>query len=202
LFLQVCGLKWSPDGTQLATGGNDNVLNIWDGVATGVVSAPKFRRTDHTAAVKALAWCPWERHTLASGGGTADRCIRFWNSQTGAKLNTIDTGSQVGPRAPACSSRRVRCNQLLPLQSACQSINAHPPPQPPSPLQVCSLLWSPHDKEILSSHGFSQNQLCLWSYPSMAKVKELNGHTARVLHMAMSPCGSQVISAAADETLR
>jgi cell division cycle protein 20 (cofactor of APC complex) len=36
----------------------------------------------------------------------------------------------------------------------------------------------------------------------MAKVKELDGHTARVLHMAVSPDGSQVVSAAADETLR
>jgi WD40 repeat protein len=68
--------------------------------------------------------------------------------------------------------------------------------------QVCSLLWSPHDKEILSSHGYSQNQLCLWNYPSMTKVKELTGHTNRVLHMAMSPDGSTVCSAAADETLR
>ena len=27
---EVCGLKWSPDGTQLASGGNDNVLCVWD----------------------------------------------------------------------------------------------------------------------------------------------------------------------------
>ena len=38
-------------------------------------------------------------------------------------------------------------------------------------LQVCALQWSRHEKEILSSHGFSQNQLCLWKYPSMAKVR-------------------------------
>jgi len=36
----------------------------------------------------------------------------------------------------------------------------------------------------------------------MAKVKELDGHTARVLHMACSPDGETVLSAAADETLR
>jgi len=29
-----------------------------------------------------------------------------------------------------------------------------------------------------------QNQLCLWKYPSMVKMAELTGHTARVLHMA------------------
>ena len=36
----------------------------------------------------------------------------------------------------------------------------------------------------------------------MAKVKELEGHTSRVLHLACSPDGGTVVSAAADETLR
>ena len=53
------------------------------------------RMTAHAAAVKALAWCPFQSNLLASGGGTADRCIKFWNTHTGALLNSIDTGSQV-----------------------------------------------------------------------------------------------------------
>ena len=36
----------------------------------------------------------------------------------------------------------------------------------------------------------------------MARVKELKGHTSRVLHLATSPDGSMVCSGAADETLR
>lgn len=36
----------------------------------------------------------------------------------------------------------------------------------------------------------------------MQKQSELTGHTARVLQMAMSPDGSTVMSAGADETLR
>ena len=38
----------------------------------------------------------------------------------------------------------------------------------------------------------------------MLKIKELRGHTSRVLHMATSPDGNMVCSAAAsgDETLR
>lgn len=158
---EVCGLSWSPDGTTLASGGNDNLLCLWDASATSRAQQPRAILNQHQAAVKALAWCPWERNLLASGGGTADRSIKFWNSSTGALLNSIDTGSQ-----------------------------------------VCSLVWSPTEKELLSSHGFSQNQLCLWKYPSMVKVKELTGHTARVLHLAASPDGSSVVSAAADETLR
>lgn len=36
----------------------------------------------------------------------------------------------------------------------------------------------------------------------MTKMTELTGHTARVLHLALSPDGSTVLSAGADETLR
>ena len=157
---EVCGLKWAPGGVQLASGGNDNLLNIWDErrVAT---APPVFSFDQHHAAVKALAWCPWQKNLLASGGGTADRMIRFWNSNSGAMLNEVDTHSQ-----------------------------------------VCALQWSMHDKELVSSHGYSHNQLILWKYPSMVKVAELTGHTSRVLHMAQSPDGQTVVSAAADETLR
>jgi cell division cycle 20-like protein 1 (cofactor of APC complex) len=51
--------------------------------------------TDHTAAVKAIAWSPHQQGLLASGGGTADRYIRFWNTLTAQSLQCIDTGSQV-----------------------------------------------------------------------------------------------------------
>lgn len=160
---EVCGLKWSPDGTQLASGGNDNLLCIWDNTTSTSLRTVKPRHTlsAHQAAVKALAWCPWQRGTLASGGGTADRTMKFWDTQSGSLLNSIDTGSQ-----------------------------------------VTSLAWAPHDREILSSHGFSQNQLTVWKYPSLARVKDLTGHTSRVLHMATSPDGQTVCSAGADETLR
>jgi WD40 repeat protein len=46
--------------------------------------------------VKAIAWSPHQHGLLASGGGTQDRTIRFWNTTTGTPLNVIDTGSQVG----------------------------------------------------------------------------------------------------------
>jgi cell division cycle protein 20 (cofactor of APC complex) len=157
---EVCGLKWSPSGNQLASGGNDNLLHIFDATSIGNRSA--LHRLDaHQAAVKALAWCPFQSNLLASGGGTADRCIKFWNTNTGAMLNSIDTHSQ-----------------------------------------VCALQWNKHERELLSSHGYSQNQLCLWKYPTMTKMAELTGHSARVLHMAQSPDGTTVVSAAADETLR
>lgn len=64
------------------------------------------------------------------------------------------------------------------------------------------MLWSSTYKEIVSGHGYANNQLIIWKYPSLTKTAELTGHTARVLHLAMSPDGTTVLSAGADETLR
>lgn len=166
---EVCGLKWSTDFKYLASGGNDNLVNIWSNsmISTANVSAagessePTHVLNNHQAAVRALAWCPWQPHILASGGGTADRCIKFWNINNGNMLDSIDSKSQ-----------------------------------------VCALLWSANYKELISAHGYANNQLTIWKYPSMVKQAELTGHTSRVLQIAMSPDGSTVMSAAADETLR
>ena len=53
---EVCGLKWRNDGELLASGGNDNVVNIWDGrlgdVGEGARGSAKWVKRNHTAAVK------------------------------------------------------------------------------------------------------------------------------------------------------
>lgn len=55
-------------------------------------ASPVQTYTDHLAAVKAIAWSPHHHGLLASGGGTADRCIRFWNTLTGQPMQCVDTG--------------------------------------------------------------------------------------------------------------
>ncbi|XP_068668102.1 protein FIZZY-RELATED 3-like isoform X1 [Aristolochia californica] len=154
---EVCGLKWSHDDRELASGGNDNQLLVWNQHS----QQPIFRLMEHTAAVKAIAWSPHQQGLLASGGGTADRCIRFWNTANGNQLNSVDTGSQ-----------------------------------------VCNLAWGRNVNELVSTHGYSQNQIMVWKYPSMAKVATLTGHSLRVLYLAMSPDGQTIVTGAGDETLR
>ncbi len=131
------------------------------------------------AAVKALAWCPFQSNLLATGGGTADRCIKFWNTHTGAVLSSIDTGSQVCcPCKNSCSPPQGRRGLLMQCWLCCR--------------QVCSLQWSRHEREILSSHGYSKNQLCLWKYPSLVKVR------TALLPMKYCPCISLNMTMDAD----
>ncbi|KAJ1629956.1 hypothetical protein T492DRAFT_1007185 [Pavlovales sp. CCMP2436] len=140
---EVCGLKWSFDGQQLASGGNDNKLYVWNTHAT----------------------TPHHMSTYASFAGhlqgCLSKCIRFWNTQTADALNCIDTGSQ-----------------------------------------VCNLAWSKNVNELVSTHGYSQNQIVVWKYPTMSKVATLTGHTLRVLYLALSPDSQTIVTGAGDETLR
>jgi cell division cycle protein 20 (cofactor of APC complex) len=152
----VCGLDYSEDGL-LASGGNDNTVCIWDNLNRN----PLHILNEHRAAVKAIRWCPWQRHVLATGGGTADRRVCLWNASSGRLLAAADAESQ-----------------------------------------VTGVLWSLQEKELLTAHGYSRNQLTLWKYPSLVKAADLEGHSGRLLGMAQSPDGSIVCSSAADETLR
>ena len=154
---EVCGLKWSFDGSQLASGGNDNNLMIWSLHS----NKPLMRNKDHLAAVKAIAWSPHQHNILASGGGTADRTIRFWNTTNFEQILKVDTGSQ-----------------------------------------VCNLVFSKSTNEIVSTHGYSLNQINVWKFPNMQKIKTLTGHSFRVLYLSLSPDGQSIVTGAGDKTLK
>lgn len=103
---QVCGLSWSTLGDQFATGGNDNICCLFDaktvldaaGDNLTIRSLPRGserHQWKHGAAVKAIAFCPWRKGLLATGGGSNDKCIHFYHTGSGAALATIAVSSQV-----------------------------------------------------------------------------------------------------------
>lgn len=185
---EVCGLKYDHFGKLvitriifsrscclgsglLASGGNDNQLLVWD--RRKDQAGPLLELNQHTAAVKAIDWSPHQSGLLASGGGTADRTIRFWNTKLPASAN-------IGLNNNYAS--------LKPIQASSQ---------------VCTLAWSPLSPgEILSTHGFSEHNLALWSYPTGKCLGTLDGHSQRVLFQALGPDGSTVATGSGDETLR
>ncbi|XP_021905564.1 cell division cycle 20.5, cofactor of APC complex-like, partial [Carica papaya] len=91
---EVCGLKWSKEGKLLASGGNDNLVYVWEAAKMKSTNF-LFRFNDHCAAVKALAWCPYQFSVLASGGGSQDGCIKIWNTQNGRCISSVDTKAQI-----------------------------------------------------------------------------------------------------------
>jgi cell division cycle 20-like protein 1 (cofactor of APC complex) len=45
-------------------------------------------------------------------------------------------------------------------------------------------------------------QVVLWRYPTMTRLVTLTGHTTRVLYLAISPDGQNIVTGAGDEHLR
>ena len=50
-------------------------------------------------------------------------------------------------------------------------------------------MWSKNINEIVSTHGYSLNQIIVWRYPSMSKVATLTGHTYRCCTWPCRPTG-------------
>ena len=107
---EVCALKYSNEGDLLASGGNDNMAYIWDirnlknnifnllfneSTNNNYEIKPYCINNLHQAAVKAMNWCPWKRHVLATGGGSKDKSIKIYSCDNNKLIKNINTGSQV-----------------------------------------------------------------------------------------------------------
>lgn len=64
-------------------------------------------RWEHGAAVKAIAFCPWQEGLVATGGGSNDKCIHFYHTTSGAALATIFVSSQVTSLVWSSSRREI-----------------------------------------------------------------------------------------------
>uniref|UniRef100_A0A0N4ZYQ0 WD_REPEATS_REGION domain-containing protein n=1 Tax=Parastrongyloides trichosuri TaxID=131310 RepID=A0A0N4ZYQ0_PARTI len=104
---EVCGVQWNQSGELLASGGNDNVVNIWS-LRGG---KPQATYNEHAAAVKALAWSYKNDALLATGGGTSCKTIYIRDTNTNAVIKSVKTNSQI------CT--------LLWSKNTCQFVTTH-----------------------------------------------------------------------------
>ncbi|XP_071260466.1 cell division cycle protein 20 homolog B-like isoform X2 [Salvelinus alpinus] len=92
----VCGLEWAPQGDWLASGSIEGLLNIWtNDLGSKTKTHPPARTMTQPSAVKAMAWCPWQKELIATGGGQSDGVLRIWNNQSGTCVDSAQTNSQV-----------------------------------------------------------------------------------------------------------
>ena len=183
----------------LSTGSRDKTILQRD------IRSPKnfvMKLTDHAQEICGLKWSGDEQY-LASGGN--DNKVIVWN-QAGQPINKF-SDHKAAVKAIAWSphqhgllatgggtaDRMIKMRNIFDGEIICSEDTGS---------QVCNLQFSKSLHEVVSTHGYSQNEINVWSYPNMKKVATLKGHTHRVLYLATSPDGSTIVTGAGDETLR
>jgi len=159
----------------------------------------------HTAEVTGLAWRPGSDLMLASGGN--DNLVNIWDVRNVVRPKWQKSEHQAAVRALSWCPWQT---SLLATGGGSQdrhiyfwNVNSgQAVGSVDTGSQVTRLHWSKDYKEILSAHGFPDNQMTLWSYPTLQKIFDFPGHDARVLHTGVSPDGVTVASASGDECLK
>lgn len=187
---EVCGLKWSTDGRHLASGGNDNLVAVWDNNMNHE-STPLHAFREHRAAVKAVSWCPWQSNILATGGGTTDGKIRIWNVYNGSILQTQDVKSQIScilwskEHRELISSHGFQMNQLTiwryqDMVKVCDLVG--------HTNRVLMMAMSP-DSDMVVSAGADET-LRLWKCFGLNEKQKKARETLNLEHKKSASCSS------------
>mmetsp|Transcript_6234 Transcript_6234/g.7660 ORF Transcript_6234/g.7660 Transcript_6234/m.7660 type:complete len:726 (-) Transcript_6234:18-2195(-) len=197
---RIGSMAWN--GPVLASGGRDCIICLCD-----VRNPQRFvaKLSSHKQEICGLKWSLNDAPNLASGGN--DNKLLVWDIKRHNRPLRQHTEHIAAVKAIAWSPHQHgllasgggtadRCIRFWNNmgESSIGSIDTGS--------QVCNLAWSQNCNELVSTHGYSLNQIVLWRYPSMTKVTTLTGHSYRVLFLAVSPDGSNIVTGAGDETLR
>jgi len=197
---RIATLDWNSH--ILASGCRDGAVHLHD---VRVAKHHVATLSGHTQEVCGMKWSPDQGKLLATGSN--DNQVRLWDGRNNSTPVHTFTDHQAAVKAVSWCPWQPRtlatgggtsCRHVKFWNTATGNcLNSVD-----TGSQVSGIVWNEEYKEVLTSHGFSHFQLTLWKYPSMTKVVDLKGHTARILQLLASPDGSTVASAAADETIR
>ncbi|KAI8872057.1 WD40 repeat-like protein [Ramicandelaber brevisporus] len=159
----------------------------------------------HTNEVCGLQWRSSDGMMLASGGN--DNMVHVWDARSTTAPRFSKSNHSAAVRAIAWCPWQTNLlatggggtDRQIHFWNTTTAARLH---SVDAGSQVTSIQWSKEYKEFCSTHGFPDNNISVWAYPSLAKIIDIPAHDNRVLHSAISPDGQTVATASSDESLK
>lgn len=192
----VTAMRFSPDGTALASGSFDRTLLLWR-VYDECENYMMLR--GHKNAVLQVHWLP-------SGDGlvscSADRSVRAWDAEAGVQVKRFSEHRGIVnscaplPRGPPllASGGDDSAVKVWDLRSK-RSVQTLMAPAP-----VCAVALSAAGDQVFS--GGLDDAVTVWELRKGAASMTLTGHANTITGMALSPDGAHLLTNAMDHTLR
>ena len=190
--LGVLQIKFSPDGSKLATASYDGTVRIWSAPAL-----PEFLSLEgHDQAVSAITF---SRDGKRLASGSLDQTARVWDANTGDLLATLNVGFPVvsvafnpqgdrlvtmGTNHTAKVWNATNGQELLTLAGHTGTVMA--------------VAWSPDGRSILT--GSKDGTARLWDAATGAARSIVAAHSNWVLSVAFSPDSRRFATGSADNT--
>jgi WD40 repeat protein len=191
----VQATAFSPDGTQIVTGSEDETAKVWD-ARTG---AELLTLNGHTGSVHAVSFSPDGRRIVT---GSWDFTAKVWDARTGTELLTLNghTATVCSASFSADGTRIVTGSENFGKSGQAKvwdaitgaellTLNGHTG-------GVSSVAFNPEGTRIVT--GSYDKTAKVWDAKSGAEVLTLNGHTCGVNAVSFSADGTRIVTGSGD----
>ena len=196
---EIYMVRWSPDGTRLASCSVDNTVQVWEASTGRLLLAYR----GHADVVSSIAWTS---NGLLLASGSWDTTVQIWEASSGRTLRTYKCFGGISSVAWSPDEMRLASSwnnntiQVWAVNAVWEFNIGRPFPYHGHTDIVRSVAWSPDGMRLVS--GSNDRTVRVWDVNSGRILHTCKGFADSVLSVAWSPNGMLVASSSADRMVQ